>query len=405
MPQYHYKARDKDGTLHSGNIEAGRKEAVADQLSGMGYIPVHIEEYTPSVLFQADLLAWRKNVSSQDLIIFSRQLATLMSAGVPFIQSLSTIEKQTENPSLKNVMADVRKSVEAGSSFSDALARHPKIFSSMYVSMIHAGETAGILDEILDRLALLAEHDAETRARVKTAVRYPMIVVIAISIAFAFLVSFVIPKFAVIFARFKTELPLPTRILININLAVHQYWYLLILGAGLLAWGSRRYINTQQGRWQWDRLKLKIPVFGLLFQKVAISRFARIFGALQKSGLSMMLTLDIAAETVGNVVIARVVEQMRENLREGKSFLEPMESSGLFPPLVIQMVAVGEETGNLDVMLNKVSDYYDLDVEYTLRNLSTMIEPILLLFVGGMVLFLALGIFLPMWNMISIFKK
>jgi len=405
MPLYRYRARDKDGALHTGTMEAARKEGVADQLSGMGHIPVLIEEQEQSSLAGMDLGALFSKVSSQDLIIFSRQLSTLMSAGIPFIQSLVTLERQSENPRLKAAISQIRRDVEGGSTFSDALARQPKIFNKLYISMIRAGEAAGILDDILSRLALLAEHEAETRARVKAAVRYPLIVVIAICAAFAFLVTFVIPKFAGIFAQFKTELPLPTRILISINYVVQNYWYLIILGVILTVWGVIWYLGTPAGRWQWDRLKLKLPVFGILFQKVALSRFARIFGAMQKSGISMMLTLEIAGETVGNVVIARAVETMGESLRDGKGLTAPMESSGLFPPLVVQMMSVGEETGQLDSMLNKVSDYYDMDVEYTLRNLSTMIEPILLLFVGGMVLFLALGIFLPMWNLMSLFKK
>ncbi len=405
MPLYRYRARDKDGALHTGTMEAVRKEGVADQLSGMGHIPVLIEEQETARLSVIDLGALFARITSQDLIIFSRQLATLMSAGIPFIQSLVTLERQSENPRLKTAIFQIRRDIEGGSSFSDALARQPKIFNKLYVSMVRAGETAGILDDILSRLALLAEHESETRARVKAAVRYPLIVVIAISAAFAFLVTFVIPKFAAIFAQFKTELPLPTRILISINYVVQNYWYLIVLGVILAVWGVVWYLGTPAGRWQWDRLKLKLPVFGILFQKVALSRFSRIFGAMQKSGISMMLTLEIAGETVGNVVIARAVENMSGSLRDGKGLTAPMESSGLFPPLVVQMMSVGEETGQLDTMLNKVSDYYDMDVEYTLRNLATMIEPILLLFVGGMVLFLALGIFLPMWNLMSLFKK
>jgi type II secretory pathway component PulF len=404
MPHYRYKARDKNGALHSGTMEARGREAVADQLSGQGFIPVLIEEHAQS-LTRPELLSGFTRVKPQDIIVFSRQLATLMSAGVPFVQSLSTMEKQTENPRLRATISDIRRDIEAGSSFSDALAKHPKIFSTLYVSMIRAGETAGILDDILNRLAILAEHDADTRARVKAAVRYPMIVVVAISLAFVFLVSFVVPKFSAIFAQFKTQLPLPTRILIGINYIIQQYWYLLIPGIALLIWGLIRYVGTTQGRWQWDRLKLKLPVFGVLFQKVALSRFARVFSVMQKSGLSMMLTLEISAETAGNVVIARAVEQMRESLREGKGLQEPMEASGLFPPLVVQMMAVGEETGQIDTMLTKVSDYYDMDVDYSLRNLAALIEPVLLLFVGGMVLLLALGIFLPMWDMMNLFKR
>ena len=404
MPQYKYRARDKEGVLQTGTMEARGREAVADQLSKQGVIPVQIEEQAQPLL-RPDLFEGFTRVKPQDLIIFSRQLATLVSAGVPFIQSLSTMEKQTENPRLRDSIVVMRRDIEAGSTFSDALAKHPKIFDKLYVGMIRAGETAGILDDILVRLALLAEHEAETRARVKAAVRYPLIVVVAICAAFAFLVSFVIPKFASIFAQFKTELPLPTRILIGINNVFHNYWYVVVLGIGLLMWGVAWYVGTTQGRWQWDRLKLKLPVFGILFQKVALSRFARVFSAMQTSGLSMMLTLEMAGETAGNVVIAGVVEEMRESLRQGKRLLGPMEASGLFPPLVVQMISVGEETGQIDTMLNKVSDYYDMDVEYTIKNLSTMIEPILLLFIGGMVLFLALGIFLPMWNLMSLFHK
>jgi len=405
MPRYRYKARNKDGALQEGVQEAGRKEAVADQLSAMGLMPVLIEEASQGGLFAIDALQFLKKVSHQDIIIFSRQLATLMSAGIPFIQSLNTLEKQSESKRLKSVISDIRRDVESGITFSEALARHPKVFSKLYVSMVRAGETAGIMDEVLTRLALLAEHDAETRNRVKTAVRYPMIVVVVIFAAFFFLVSFVIPKFVTIFAKLKTELPLPTRILININYVMTHYWYLIVLGVFGVVAGTAWYLRTPSGRWQWDKLKLKLPIFGVLFQKVALSRFARIFGAMQKSGLSMMLTLEIVGETVGNVVIARAVEDMRDSLRQGKGLREPMETSGMFPPLVLQMVSVGEETGNIDTMLNKVSDYYDSDVEYTLRNLSSMIEPVLVVFIGGMVLFLALGIFLPMWNMLSLFKK
>ncbi len=404
MPFYDYRARDKDGALHTGTMEASRKENVADQLSGQGFIPVSIEEQEQSQRSDFNLGALFSKVTSQDLIIFSRQLSTLMSAGIPFIRSLDTLEKQSENPRLKAAISRIRLDVEGGSTFSDALAKHPKIFNRLYVSMVRAGETAGILDDLLNRLALLAEKEAETRERVKTAVRYPLIVVVTISAAFAFLVTFVIPKFAAIFSRFKSELPLPTRVLIGINYVVQNYWYLVVLGIVLFAWGVIWYLGTPGGRWQWDRLKLKLPVFGSLFQKVAVSRFARTFGAMQKSGISMMLTLETAGETVGNVVIARAVDTMRDSLRDGKGLTAPMEATGLFPPLVIQMMSVGEETGQLDAMLNKVADYYDMDVEYTLRRLSTLIEPILLLFVGGMVLFLALGIFLPMWNLMSLFK-
>jgi MSHA biogenesis protein MshG len=405
MPQFKYKARDKDGLVRTGAVEAERPETVADQLSAMGLIPVHIEEQAKPPASGPGLSALFTRITPQELILFSRQLATLIGSGIPFIQSMTIVEKQVSNPKFQRIIAGIRLDVESGAAFSVALERHPKIFSRLYAGMIRAAETAGILDSILDRLALLAEHEMETRDRIKTAVRYPLIVVFAISAAFAFLVTYVIPKFASVFAQFKTELPLPTRILIGINYAVQHYWFLIIPGIALIVWGVIAYVRTPSGRWQWDSLKLKLPIFGPLFQKTAFSRFARVFAAMQKSGLSMIFTLDIVAETVENVVLARAVESMREGVREGKSLAEPMEASGLFPPLVVQMVAVGEETGELEPLLNRVSDYYDREVDYGLRNLSTMIEPILLLIIGGMVLLLALGIFLPMWNLINLFQK
>lgn len=406
MPLYQYKARDKEGGLHTGSMEARSREAVADQIASSGYIPVMIEEQTPPTLpvLKTDLMASFKRVAPQDLIIFSRQLATLVGAGIPLLQSLSTMEKQSENPRLKRTIAEIRRDLESGTAFSEALSRHPGIFDKMYVNMINAGETAGILDAVLERLSVLAEQEADTRARVKAAVRYPLLVVVAICIAFMILVTFVIPKFAAIFTQFKTELPFPTRVLININHIVQNYWYFMLIGVAAFVGGLLWYVRTPKGRWYWDALKIKLPIFGTLFQKVALSRFSRVLGALQKSGISMMLTLEIAAETTGNVVIARAVDDMRDRLREGKNLHGPMEASGLFPPLMVQMMAVGEETGDIDVMVNKVADYYDKDVEYAIRNLSTALEPLLLLFIGGMVLFLALGIFLPMWNLMSLFK-
>jgi type II secretory pathway component PulF len=404
MPRFIYKVRDKEGRAHTGTMEGTKQEAVVDQLNAMGYIPIQVKENVESQSLGPGFFRLFNRVTSQDLIFFSRQLATLMSAGVPFIQSMTIVEKQTSNLAFQQTIAEIRRDVESGVTFSDALEKHPKIFSKLYVSMIMAAETAGIMDSILNRLALLAEHEMETRSRIKTAVRYPLIVVVAICAAFAFLVSFVIPKFASIFAQFKTELPLPTRVLIGINYAVQHYWFLMVPAVALFVWGVIRYVRTPAGKWKWDGIKLRLPIFGPLFQKTALSRFARVFGAMQKSGLAMILTLDIVSETVGNVVLARGIEEIREGVREGKGLAGPMEAAGLFPPLVVQMVAVGEETGELEPLLNRVSDYYDMEVEYTLRNLSTMIEPILLLFVGGMVLFLALGIFLPMWNMISLFR-
>lgn len=403
MPTFHYRARSQDGEPVTGAIETSGPEAVADHLAGLGYVPVSIEEKKEGAL-SGDLLETFRRITPQDRIVFSRQLATLINAGIPLTTALDTCASQSENPKIREVLIQVRKDIEGGSSFSAALARHPKAFDNLYVGMIRAGEEGGVLDEILERLATLAEHEAETRARVKAAVRYPIIVVVAICIAFAILVTLVIPQFAKLYAGHKVALPFPTRVLIGINYIVQNYWFLILGGLGAAALGLRAFVKTGPGREALDRFKLTMPIFGRLILKVLLSRFALIFATLNRSGLPILQTLEIVGGTIGNVIVTRAVESVRDSVREGRGLSGPMKTSGLFPPLVTHMVAVGEDTGNLDEMLTRVSEYYDREVEYAIRNLSTMIEPILLLFIGGMVLFLALGIFLPMWDMMSVFK-
>ncbi|MFZ3089094.1 MAG: type II secretion system F family protein [Nitrospirota bacterium] len=403
MPLFHYKARDKFGALFEGTIETVNREFVATQLDGLGYIPVSITEEKEG-LFSPEFLQQFTRITPQDQIIFSRQLATLISAGLPFIASFETLIEQTENPRLKKVIAKVKQDVEGGSTIADALERHPKVFSSLYVNMIRAGEAGGVLDEILNRLAFLAEHEAETRARVKAATRYPIIVIAATAIAFVVLMTFVVPRFVEIYANFKGTLPMPTRVLIWLNKFIKGYWYLIIGAIAGLIFGMRWYINTEAGRLQWDNIKIKLPIFGPIFLKLAMSRFSRIFATLNRSGLPILQTLDIVSATIGNKVISRVIDNVRDSARGGKGLVQPMRVSKVFPPIVTRMMAVGEETGNMDEMLVKISDYYDTEVEYAIKNLSTLIEPILIVIIGGMVLFLALGIFLPMWNMISLMK-
>lgn len=403
MPNFRYKARDKYGALFVGTFETNGKEAVAGHLDSLGYIPVSIEEETPSVSL-TELLSQFETITSGDLIIFSRQLATLIGAGIPFMASFNALEEQTENPKLKKVINQVRREVEGGSTFADALAKHLKVFSSLYVSMVKAGETGGVLDEILNRLATLAEHEAETRARIKAATRYPKIVLVALVVAFGILVSFVIPKFAALYANFNAKLPLPTRIMIGINTAVHRFGLVILAAIALAVFGFWKHINTPAGRLWWDGFKLKIPIFGPIFMKSALSRFARVFGTLTRSGLPVLQTLEIVSETVGNVVIARIVDNIRDSARQGRGIVQPMKVSKIFPPIVVQMVAVGEESGKMEEMLTKVSEYYDRDVDYAIKNLSSSLEPLLLVVIGGVILFLALAIFLPWWNLINVVK-
>jgi type II secretory pathway component PulF len=404
MPLFRYKARNEFGSPLKGTLDSSGPEAVALHLSNLGFIPISIKEEQPG-LFSDSFFSDFQRISPEDLIIFTRQLATLINAGLPFLSSMDSLVAQTENPRLKKTLLQVRRDVEGGLFFSDALIRHPKIFSSLFVNMVRAGEVGGVLDEILERLARLAEHEVETRNRIKVATRYPKIVMFALLVAFVILTTLVIPKFANLYSNFQVALPLPTRILIGINDAVHQYWYLMIGGTILAVGGIRHYLRTDPGRLWWDSFKLKIPVFGPIFLKTALSRFARVFGTLTRSGLPMLQTLDTVSTTVGNVLISRVINTLRESARQGKGLVQPMRVSGVFPPVVIQMVAIGEETGKMEEMLFKVSDYYDMEVEYKIKNLSASLEPILLVLIGGTVLFLALAIFLPWWNLVSVFKS
>jgi len=403
MPTFRYKARDKYGALFMGTFETSGKEAVAGHLDSLGYVPVFIEEERPSVSL-TELLPQLEAISSDDLIIFSRQLATLIGAGIPFMASFDALEEQTENTKLKKVISQVRQDVEGGSNFADALAKHPKVFSNLYVSLVKAGETGGVLDEMLNRLALLAEHDAETRARIKAATRYPKIVVAALIFAFGILITFVIPRFADLFSKMKVALPLPTRILMGTHYVVQHYGLLILVIFVAAVIGFRKYINTASGRLWWDGLKLKVPIFGPIFMKVALSRFARVFGTLHRAGVPILQTLEIVSETVGNVVIARIVDNVRDSARQGRGIVQPMRVSKVFPPIVLQMVAVGEESGKTEEMMMKVSEYYDRDVDYAIKNLSTSLEPLLLIIISGGVLLLALGVLLPWWNLINVAK-
>lgn len=403
MPTYSYKVRTQTGDVVAGVIDAPNPEAVAEQLFSKGFIPIKIEA-GEKVKSSADVMQLFDRIKPEDLIVFSRQLATLVTSGISFLRSLDTLSEQTKSKRLRKIIEEIRKNVEGGSSFSDALSKFPSVFSPLYVSMVKVGEEGGVLDDILDRLASLLEHEATTKARIKTATRYPLIVLVSIAIAFFILTTFVVPKFAGLYAASKVALPLPTRILIFINKAIRTYWPFIAVAIAGLVFAVKGYIKTPSGRWNMDKLKIRTPIIGPVVEKTVMSRFARIFSTLYRSGIPMLHTLDVVAGTLGNVIIARAVEVIKESVREGKGLSQPMASTMVFPPMVTQMVAVGEETGALDDMLTKVSDYYDREVEYAIKNLSTTLEPILLFFLAGIILFLALGMFLPIWDMIHVMK-
>ncbi len=404
MPFFRYRARDKRGGLVTGDMEATDHASLESALDKMGLIPVKVVSRTKAQKKLPDLKSLFARVPQQDLILFSRQLATLFGAGVPLTRAIFSLERQATSPVFTNIIKTMREDIEAGSSFANAIKKHPKVFPELYASMIEAGEAGGILDNVLDRLALMLEKNAENKAKVKSATLYPKIVIAAIIVAVIVLMTFVVPKFAKLYASFKVELPLPTRMLIAISNGFVSYWYILFGGAIAVFFLLRLYVSTEQGRLRWDSIRLRIPIFGPLVLKAILSRFARVLGSLYKSGLPILQSLDIVSRAVENRVLSMEVKKIEDEVRSGKSLSEPMAASPNFPPMVVQMITVGEDTGNLDDMLEKVAEYYDQEVDTTIRNLTTTLEPVLLAFIFGMVLFLALAIFLPMWDILKIVR-
>lgn len=410
MPNFRYKVRDRNGQAIAGVIDAPTAQAAGELLFKQGYFPIKIEE-SPSgeykgLSFSLSSLYKRfKRVKIDELILFSQQLSTLYKAGLPLLTGLESLAEQAENKRLKPIIEDVSRQVEGGSSLYEALSRYPDIFSPIYINMVRAGETSGRLGESLDRFVTLAERELKTRQKVKEAMRYPKIVILSLVIAFAILITFVIPRFAQMFSRFNTPLPLPTRIMIGINSFFHTYWYFVLITLIGIPLFIKYYIKTERGKYLWDRLKTKIPIFGTLFLKIALSRFSYIFVLLNRSGVPILQTLEITSSTIDNVILSKSITEISLKIKEGMSLNEAMRESGRFTPLVIQMVSIGESSGTLDEMLMRVTEYYDLEVDNSIKKLSTYIEPTLTVFLGAVVLFLALAVFLPWWDMASLFRR
>lgn len=404
MPLYRYKARDQQAKLIEGVMSGDSENAVAQKLKQTGYLPVLIT-VTQSESGQLSHAFDRfQSVKFSDINVFTRQLYTLQKAGLTLLASLNAVKEQANNQHFKTIIEQMIRDIEGGSSLSAAMTQHPKIFNPIYVNMIKAGEISGKLAEILERLAVLGEHDEKIRLKISAAVRYPLMVVCSIVIGFGVLVTVVIPKFSQLFLKFKTDLPVPTKILIFIHHAVVYYWWLVILIAIGVYFLFRNFVRTERGSYVWDGFKLSVPVFGPLLLNLIMSRFCRITGILLRSGIPILQILDLVAQGVGNAVVAKIIQDIKGHVNEGKGMLLPMKQSKLFPPLVTQMVAVGEETGRLDELLIHASDYYDSQVEYTISNLIVLIEPFLIFFLGIAVLLMALGIFTPMWNLMNLFK-
>jgi len=403
VPLYSYKARDITGKLVTGNINAASQDMAGEKIDSMGYIPVSIREQLMSSPAQLDISELiTKKVKSEDLIMFTFQMSTLIGAGIPILTALKTLSKQVENRIIKNIVTQATHDVEQGNTLSDSLEKHPDVFPKLYVNMIRAGELSGTLQDIFVQLGKITEHETETREKIESALRYPKMVAVALIIAFIIVLTFVVPRFVEIFKQFKIALPLPTKMLIVMNTIVQNYWVIILVAISALIVILKIALSTKKGRFYWDYLKIKAPVTGPLFLKSALSQFTHMMGILNKSGLPILDNLKITAESIGNNVISEAIKKIRESIKEGKGLAAPMQELNLFTPLVVQMVAIGEQSGHLDEVLLKVSNYYDSEVKHGIKHLSTYVEPVFTLVLGVMVLFFALAIFMPMWDLTKI---
>jgi MSHA biogenesis protein MshG len=401
VPYFAYKGRDAAGKLIEGMLEGVSSGGVADLLLGRGVTPVSIEE-TKGSDDAADFVVFnlfKPRVGHIDILLFSRQIHTLLKAGVPIMRALGGLQESATNPAMKEVIRDVRESLEAGRELSVSLARHPKVFTPFYVSMVRVGEATGLLDEIFLRLFEHLEFERYMREQVKSALRYPMFVVIAMAVAIVVVNLFVIPAFAKVFAGFGAELPFMTRLLLGFSNFMVTWWPAMLVGVigGILAF--RSWVGTAAGRMQWEAISLRFPIAGKIVRKAAMARFARSFALGTRSGVPVMQALTNSSQTVDNTYIAAKIEGMRDTVERGESVLRAAIASGFFSPVVLQMVAVGEESGALDDMMEEVGQMYQREVEYELKTLGQQIEPILIVCLGVLVLILALGIFLPMWDL------
>ncbi|MES2364854.1 MAG: type II secretion system F family protein [Pseudomonadota bacterium] len=402
MPFFAYKARNAHGELVKGVLESADSSAVAEQLFNTGITPLEIAE-TKKPALPSEGGWWERlteeKIRSIDVQLFSRQLYTLLKAGVPIMRGLAGLQESAINKSFARVLGDIRESLDSGRELSAAMRRHTDVFSPFYLSMVRVGEMTGRLEEIFLRLFDHLEFERLMSERVRSALRYPMFVVIAMAVAITVINLFVIPAFAKVYAGFNAELPLMTQILIGFSNFMVKYWPLMLvmlIGAGF---AFKAYIATVNGRYRWDKLKLRFPIVGKILLKGALARFARSFALASKSGVPIVQALNVVAQTVDNAYIASRVTQMRDGIERGESILRTAVTAGVFTPVVLQMVAVGEETGELDSLMEEIAEMYEREVDYELKTLSSQIEPILIVGLGIIVLILALGVFLPIWDL------
>ena len=399
MAIYLYRGRDNSGAAVEGSLQAGSREVAVSQLMQRGITPLKIQQQKALPTKDGKTVQRSRKIKSEELVLFTRQLYALTKAGVPIIRALTGLAESANNDQLRTVLQDISEQLVGGSDLASAFRRHPKLFSPIYVSMIHIGESTGNLDDALLRLVGHLEMERETKKRIKSALRYPIMVVSAITIAMVVVTMFVIPSFSSVFNKLGADLPFATLILISVSEFMQNWWHVLLAGLVIGGVAFRQFISTDEGAVWWDRTKLNIPLIGSIFERIALARFSRSFSMMLTAGVPILNSLSIVAASVGNRFIGNAVSDMGDGVQRGEGLTNTAQRTGLFTPLVLQMMSVGEETGSVDRLLDEVADFYEEEVDYELKQLSDAIEPILLVFLGALVLLLALGVFLPVWEL------
>ena len=403
---FEYKARNRSGGVQAGTMEGSSAAAVATTLRDKGYIPLKIDELRVNPLeTELKIPGLGRKVKHKEIAIFSRQLATMVNSGLTLVRSLSVLEEQGDNPLLNQVIGEVRTKVEEGSSLSAALRGSPKVFSELYVAMVEAGEVGGALDETLNRLADTLEAQVRLRSRVKSAMAYPVVVLSLIVLIVGAMLMFVVPVFQRMYEDLGGALPMPTQTLISISKVLTGFWWVFLLATIGAVVGFKRWVATESGRHTWDTFKLRLPIFGKLVQKVAISRFARTFSVLSRTGVPVLQALDIVATTAGNSQVSGALKDVQESVKRGETLAAPLARHDVFPPMVTHMMEVGEETGALDSMLGKVADFYDQEVDDSVSALTSLIEPILIIVMGVAVGGILISLYLPMFNIANLIQQ
>lgn len=399
MPKFAWEGKNRSGAVQKGEMEAPSEAVVSNQLRRQGIMPSNIKERGKGFDMDIKIPGFEPKVTTKDLVVFTRMFATMIDAGLPLVQCLDILSKQQENKTFKKMLAEVKESVESGSTFADALRKHPKAFDELYVNLVAAGEVGGILDTILNRLAAYIEKAMKLKKQVKSAMTYPGTIVGIALVVISVILIFVIPAFEKMFADFGGSLPMPTQIVINISNFIQKY-FLVIIGSGFgFVFAIKKYYSTTKGREQIDALALRAPVFGVLIRKVSVAKFTRTLGTMISSGVPILDGLDIVAKTAGNKTVEKAIYKVKQSISEGKTIAEPLEQSGVFPAMVCQMISVGEQSGSIDAMLNKIADFYDDEVDDAVGNLTAMMEPLLMLFLGVTVGGLVIAMYLPIFKL------